>query len=288
MEEEQQSLPAKLEEEEPETSQVGKQASEKHQAMVAKTTALRRRPAKSLTSSMAISLFSINVRSIRDKRRCASTFNFLASQECDVYMIQECSIPFAASYTHLEQQWTFGPSFWSGGNSSRSVGVATLVRGRCFTVDSVTELEGGRALVIDGSWAGELVRLINVYAPSDVGERRELFQRLRPQLVTSRTIMMGGDFNCILESGGRCGTRAGEGWMDDAAKLLAEMVGEASLTDVIGSMGPDARNFTWSRPDGSVRSRIDFVFTSKSVRIRQHSMVTVHFSDHRAIRFRGK
>ncbi|KAJ1167540.1 hypothetical protein NDU88_007931 [Pleurodeles waltl] len=203
-------------------------------------------------------------------------------------MIQECSIPFSASYTHLEQQWAFGPSFWSGGNSSRSVGVATLVRGRSFTVDSVTELEGGRALVVDGSWAGEPVRLINVYAPSDVGERRELFQRLRPQLVTSRTIMMGGDFNCILDSGGRCGTRAKEGWLDDGAKLLAEMVGEASRTNVIGSMGADARNFTWSRPDGSVRSRIDFVFTSRSVRIRQHSMVTVHFSDHRAIRFQGE
>ncbi|KAJ1123700.1 hypothetical protein NDU88_002168 [Pleurodeles waltl] len=155
-------------------------------------------------------------------------------------------------------------------------------------MDSVTELEGSRALVVDGSWAGEPVRLINVYAPSDVGERRELFQRLRPQLVTSRTIMMGGDFNCILESGGRCGTMVGEGWMDDAVKLLAEMVGEASLTDVIGSMGPDASNFTWSRPDGSVRSRIDFVFTSKSVRIRQHSLVTVHFSDHRGIRFQGE
>ncbi|KAJ1167570.1 hypothetical protein NDU88_007959 [Pleurodeles waltl] len=35
-------------------------------------------------------------------------------------------------------------------------------------MESVTELEGGRALVIDGSWAGEPVRLINVYAPSDV------------------------------------------------------------------------------------------------------------------------
>ncbi|KAJ1215448.1 hypothetical protein NDU88_003057, partial [Pleurodeles waltl] len=39
MEEEEQSLPANLEEEEPETSQVGKPASEKHQATVAKTTA---------------------------------------------------------------------------------------------------------------------------------------------------------------------------------------------------------------------------------------------------------
>ncbi|KAJ1152252.1 hypothetical protein NDU88_005028 [Pleurodeles waltl] len=133
-------------------------------------------------------------------------------------------------------------------------------------------------------WAGEQVTLINVYAPSDVGERQDLFQCLRPQLVTSRTIMMGGDFNSILESDGRSGTRAGERWMDDAAKLLAEMVDEALLTDYIGSMGPDARNFTWNHLDGSLRSRIDFVFTSKSVRIKQFSMVTMHFSDHRAIR----
>ncbi|KAJ1218759.1 hypothetical protein NDU88_006335 [Pleurodeles waltl] len=35
-------------------------------------------------------------------------------------------------------------------------------------MDSVTELEGGRALVLDGSWAGEPVKLINVYARSDV------------------------------------------------------------------------------------------------------------------------
>ncbi|KAJ1080854.1 hypothetical protein NDU88_001043 [Pleurodeles waltl] len=76
--------------------------------------------------------------------------------------------------------------------------------------------------------------------------------------------------------------------MGDAAKLLAEMVGEASLKDVIGSIGLDARNFTWSHPEGFLRSRIDFVFTSKSVGIRQHSMVTVHFSDHRAIRFQGE
>ncbi|KAJ1167418.1 hypothetical protein NDU88_007809 [Pleurodeles waltl] len=90
-------------------------------------------------------------------------------------------------------------------------------------MDSITELEGPRGLVVDGSWAGEPVRLINVYAPSDVGEEQELFQRLRPQLVTSRAIMKGGDFNCILESGGRCGTMAGKGWMDDGAKLLAGM-----------------------------------------------------------------
>ncbi|KAJ1124244.1 hypothetical protein NDU88_002705 [Pleurodeles waltl] len=123
--------------------------------------------------------------------------------------------------------------------------------------------------------------------PNQPCERREMFQRLRPQLAPFKNNHDGWGFQLYPR---KWWPMWDQGWgrMNDAVNLLGEMVGEASLTDVIGSMGPDARNFTWSHPDGSVRSRIDFVLTSKSVRIRQHSMVTMHFSDHRAIRFQGE
>ncbi|KAM5193702.1 uncharacterized protein ACMZJ9_018664 [Mantella aurantiaca] len=65
------------------------------------------------------------------------------------------------------------------------------------------------------------------------------------------------------------------------------MVSEASLRDAVGSAGEGTRNYSWCRPDGSVRSRIDFVFTSRAVRHDSHSMVPCFFSDHRAIQFRG-
>ncbi|KAJ1217966.1 hypothetical protein NDU88_005553 [Pleurodeles waltl] len=105
-----------------------------------------------------------------------------------------------------------------------------------------------------------------------------MFRVLRMQLVTSRTILMGGDFNCTVDSAG----------MDVTSRLLVEMTGEASLRDVIGSMGPNARNYSWSRPDGSVRSRIDFLFTSPTVKPVRNSIVAVHFSDHRAVSFEGE
>ncbi|KAM4690226.1 LOW QUALITY PROTEIN: uncharacterized protein WCC33_017639 [Rhinophrynus dorsalis] len=65
------------------------------------------------------------------------------------------------------------------------------------------------------------------------------------------------------------------------------MVTEASLRDAVGSMGAGSVNYTWSRPDGSQRSRIDFVFTSRAIQHKQHSMVPCFFSDHRAIHFQG-
>ncbi|KAM4663571.1 LOW QUALITY PROTEIN: uncharacterized protein O3C94_011839 [Discoglossus pictus] len=65
------------------------------------------------------------------------------------------------------------------------------------------------------------------------------------------------------------------------------MIREASLKDAVGSMGVGSVNYTWSRPDGSVRSRIDFLFTSKALKHRQHDMVPCFFSDHRAVRLLG-
>ncbi|KAJ1149787.1 hypothetical protein NDU88_002592 [Pleurodeles waltl] len=76
--------------------------------------------------------------------------------------------------------------------------------------------------------------------------------------------------------------------MDVTSRLLVEMTGEASLRDVVGSMGPNARNYSWSKPDGSVRSRIDFLFTSPTVKPGRSSMVAVHFPDHRAVSFEGE
>ncbi|KAM4012337.1 uncharacterized protein ACNLHF_005029, partial [Anomaloglossus baeobatrachus] len=65
------------------------------------------------------------------------------------------------------------------------------------------------------------------------------------------------------------------------------MVTEASLVDVVGSIGHGSVNYSWCRSDGSLRSRIDFVFTSRAVGRSGHSMVPCFFSDHRAIHFQG-
>ncbi|KAJ1184562.1 hypothetical protein NDU88_001368 [Pleurodeles waltl] len=178
--------------------------------------------------------------------------SFLAAQNHDVCFLQECRILHAQSYSQLERQWTHGPSFWSGVNNCKSSGVAILIKGRHFTTDRVTKQVNCRVLVVDGSCSGEPIRLINIYAPPKKNERLERFRVLRMQLVTSRTILMGGDFNCTAESDGCTGSDSAG--MDVMSRLLVEMTDEASRRDVIGNMGPNARNYSWSKPDGSTSS----------------------------------
>ncbi|KAJ1185213.1 hypothetical protein NDU88_002007 [Pleurodeles waltl] len=122
--------------------------------------------------------------------------------------------------------------------------------------------------------------------PPEKNERLKMFRVLRMQLVTSRTILMGGDFNCTVELDGRTGSDSAG--MDVTFRLLVGMTSEASLWDVIGSMGLNARNYSWSNPDGSVCSRIDFLFTFPTVKPGQSSMVAVHFPDHRTVSFEGE
>ena len=233
-----------------------------------------------------ISIFSINVRSIKDTSRMRTALTFLSTHQSDVYMLQECGLPPLRRYSHLTSQWTLGPSYWSGGGNCRNAGVAILIRGGRFTVDSIHELVCGRLLVIDGSWAGEPIRLINVYAPPDTNARLELFQTLRMQLVTTRAVVIGGDFNCPIEEDGRSSSIYAK--LDVTSKLLMEMISEASLRDAVGSIGQGTVNYSWCRPDGSVRSRIDFVLTSRAVKHREFFMIPCFFSDHRAIHFRGE
>ncbi|KAJ1129552.1 hypothetical protein NDU88_007920 [Pleurodeles waltl] len=116
-----------------------------------------------------------------------------------------------------------------------------------------------------------------------MNERLEMF---RMQLVTSRTILMDGDFNCTVEMDGHTGSDSAG--MDMTPRLLVEKTGEASLQDVIGSMGPNTRNFSWSRMDRSVRSQINILFTSPTVKPGWSSMVAIYFWDHRAISFVGE
>ncbi|KAM9330996.1 uncharacterized protein PAF06_019337 [Gastrophryne carolinensis] len=233
----------------------------------------------------SISILSINVRSIGGVAKRRRVLSFLSTQQADIFMLQECALPHSKRYGHLSAQWTHGPSYWSGGSENRSVGVAILIGGSRFTVDTVQEVVCGRMLLVDGSWAGEPVRLITVYAPCDTDERMEFFHTLRPYLATTKTVILAGDFNCPLDRKGRSTSHSAK--LDRSSKLLGEMVTEASLKDAASASGTGSTDYTWSRTDGSSSSRIDFVFTSRAVKQSSYSLIPCFFSDHRAVRFQG-
>ena len=57
----------------------------------------------------------------------------------------------------------------------------------------------GRITTLDCSFNNQDFRFISIYVPTDGSQRIEYFQNLDRHLVTRRRLIIGGDFNCMLD-----------------------------------------------------------------------------------------
>eukprot|EP00061_Rhincodon_typus_P009528 g33101.t1 len=123
-------------------------------------------------------------------------------------------------------------------------------------------MAGRHLLIADGMYRNTPLRLINVYAPT---VKSEWLAVLRPLLLaSSRLVILAGDFNCIIDANGQSGGASSK--PDAMSRFLIETI-------------KDAR-YTWSRPDGSIRSRIDFLLVSRVFSVRSTNVKPVFVSDH--------
>ena len=230
-----------------------------------------------------IVLASLNVRSVKSTRRCVSTLQYLDSVKADVTFLQECGLPHLRNYRRWSRWWTRGLSVWSGGNDCRASGLGILLRGGDFSITQTKEVVAGRLLVADVKYRGTPLRLINVYASPVRSKRRDVLKQLAPLLVTSRPVVLAGDFNCSIGAAGRPGSA--DGRLDSTSRLLMETVKTAKLCDAFGTPTGGAQpKPTWTRPDGSARSRIDSIFLSEPLTVRTTDVTPVFFSDHCLLR----
>lgn len=175
----------------------------------------------SLFLLMVLSLATVNVRSVKSSARCKMVLESLSAVKADVLFLQECGIPFKECYKDLKNAWKCGASVWSGTNVCKNAGVAVLFKGNGIEMRNTTVVECGRGVVVDVEWMGKEVRLINVYASPDKNERAELFERMRGYVTTSKTVVWGGDFNCMLSGSDRKGECVKK--LDKTSKLLGAL-----------------------------------------------------------------
>uniref|UniRef100_A0A3B3BIE4 Endonuclease/exonuclease/phosphatase domain-containing protein n=1 Tax=Oryzias melastigma TaxID=30732 RepID=A0A3B3BIE4_ORYME len=122
----------------------------------------------------------------------------LKRERCQVAMLQETHLS-DIGHVKLRRNWV-GQVFYSSFNS-KSRGVAILFhRSLPFTLEKVVKDSEGRYVLLSGCLYGEQVVLGCIYAPN-VYEPSFL-----PQLISDLTsfssqyIVLGGDFNCVLDS----------------------------------------------------------------------------------------
>ena len=151
----------------------------------------------------------------------------------------------------------WGGRWFASSGTSRQGGILALVRPSA-AVDGWQQVQPpepeaaeaqGRVLRLDATVSGQPVTFIGVYAPSQPAERSPFFTRTLPACLPaagSRLLLMGGDWNCVLdpldvvgrEEGADLASR-GRGAPDLAALMAAH-----SLHDVWRHQHPALSDFT--------------------------------------------
>lgn len=86
---------------------------------------------------MTLHISTLNVRSVRSGVRAQTVLSFLKSFKSDVFLLQECALPFLKNYREWEK-WPQGTSIWSGSNENRADGVAILINNPLVQVKGST------------------------------------------------------------------------------------------------------------------------------------------------------
>ena len=226
-----------------------------------------------------LSIASLNTRGLNDPVKCQTAFNFLHSEGNDIFLLQECNIPFKDNYKSFEERWSHGLSIWSGDNDNRSSGVAVLFKGWRVNIKRVQHIIQGRVLCIDIELNNACVRIINVYCPADLQKRLETLTAIQPFLVCASEVILGGDFNCLVDAKDRLSTGAVR--LDSSTLTLKNILKDFRLKDTFRAMNPRRPGYTWT--NGRTHSRIDFLLTTRGLSVHSASVTPVCFSDHSKI-----
>ena len=90
---------------------------------------------------------------------------------------------------------------WSVGGV-HSTGVGILFGERDFFVENVYTIVQGRVVAADVNFRGLKFRVVGAYGPQTAAERREMVDSMAPLMVTNRQLIVGGDFNAVLDGSG--------------------------------------------------------------------------------------
>ena len=131
---------------------------------------------------MSLTISTINVRSVRASTRAQSVLSLLNDLKSDVFLLQECALPFLKTYREWEQRWAAGPSLWSGSHHNRADGVAILIKNPDILVKGSTAVREGRALLANLTFLGKDFNILNVYGFNDKNDRYELLENLQPHI----------------------------------------------------------------------------------------------------------
>lgn len=213
-----------------------------------------------------ISCSSFNARGLKDAVKRKAVFLFCKGLRSNILFLQETHSD-KSDARFWSQQWG-GKIIFSHG-SNRSAGVAI-----CFNkflgeiVLEKTDNEGHWVMCVLKIEKATFI-LINVYGYNNEFKNKTLLYKITNIIEELKTtymtdlVVVGGDFNMVADE---CLDRWPTKYLQSCPNpIISNFMNENGLLDVWRDSFPNTKQFTWLKPNGNSKSRIDFWLVSTSI-----------------------
>lgn len=213
---------------------------------------------------MDLKIISLNVNGFRSKIKQDLIKDFATKNNIDIVLLQETFVDNQTLAKSIEQNFNLNKRcIWNFGKSD-SCGVAILLFNENICIENFHLDIFGRLIRLDFSCDGfSNFRIVNAYFPSVADERLEFIQDLSRHLCGARNLILGGDFNFILDPNlDKIGGNLSKGTI--GSKSFKSIVDKMSLTDCFRHLYPKKRAVTWTRRNvatGNDTSNYDIIGT---------------------------
>ena len=203
---------------------------------------------------MDLKLLSLNTRGFIQPFRDLLFYNLLF--EADIFCFQETQMSDPDVFCSFADKWQ-GSCFWSPA-SGRQGGVITCLSDSFdFEVINWKRDTSGRIVSVALKIGEFFVNLVNIYAPTNLTERKVFFESLHEYFLPADAIVIAGDFNCYEYHLDKLGGNV------SCAKYLSDFRSAFKLIDTWHRLHPRQRQCSWSKSDFSVGSHLDKIFVSE-------------------------
>ena len=217
-------------------------------------------------------LLTINSRGF-DRRKEHLIFD--RAKAHDIVLVQETLISDFVEITRLSDRWS-GPSFWSpaiGRQGGLSILISDNFHGKVlhWRKDSA-----GRVLTLLLQIGTCIVNLVNIYAPTNLTERKIFFENLHEFFLPVDRRIIGGDFNCYERDLDKFGGNF------SPSNFLSDFRSVFNFSDIWRKLHPRSRDVSWFNSDFTIGSRLDKFFVSQNIisSVVSCSIFPCSFSDH--------
>ena len=230
-------------------------------------------------------IVTLNVRGLNKSIKRRSIFRWLHKQKAHFYFLQE-----TYNDEKLKALWEaeWGGNIFCSHGTNHSKGVLILLNPKYdMEVEELERDNHGRLIILDTKMNDTNLVLVNLYAPNDLSQQVQFFDRITDKLSNSadENIIIGGDFNCSLTHLDKVGGKPVEN-KNCVIDKISNLINLYSMHDVWREKNRSEKQFTWRDKAFKVQCRLDYFLVSQNLVNLAKDCHIIHApgSDHCAVK----